>query len=295
MQIELIETYLDLMETRSFNRTAERMNLRQSTVSHRVKALEASLGRSLFTRNKGGTAPTPAGLRFLDHARALQRQWHEAARTVESAGAYEHAMRIGVQQDVAEELAGPWLRTIRADLPGTSIYIEADYSNQMNRDLASGDLDLAILYTPHFLPDLHYERIGEMTYVLVSTLSPNVEDLNRDNYISASYSPAFDRMHRLALPHLATSALSSGQNVTISGLLKSLGGGAFVTKATADELHRAGIAHIVGDVASIPQTVYAATGIRTRHAHQHRRAIAAMEALLGAGTPEPQEPGPPKG
>ncbi len=36
--------------------------------------------------------------------------------------------------------------------------MEADYSNQMNRDLAAGELDLAILYTPHFLPDLHYER-----------------------------------------------------------------------------------------------------------------------------------------
>ena len=52
--------------------------------------------------------------------------------------------------------------------------MEADYSNQMNRDLAAGDLDLAILYTPHYLPDLHYERIGEMTYTLVGTTrAPN--------------------------------------------------------------------------------------------------------------------------
>ena len=29
MQIELIETFLDLMETRSFNRTAERLSLTQ--------------------------------------------------------------------------------------------------------------------------------------------------------------------------------------------------------------------------------------------------------------------------
>lgn len=280
MQIELIETYLDLMETRSFNRTAERLNLTQSTISHRIKALETALTRRLFTRNKGGTVPTSAGLRFLDHARALQRQWHEAARAVESAGTYEHAMRVGVQQDVAERLAGPWLAAIRADLPATSIYMEVDYSGQMNRDLASGDLDLAILYTPHHLPDLHYERIGEMTYVLVSTLSALAADLRVETYIYANYSPAFDRAQRLALPQFVGAPLASGQNIAIAGLLRSLGGAAFVSRATADDLVESGAARIVADVAPIAQTVYAATGIRTRHAPQHRRIISAMAELL---------------
>ena len=45
MQIELIETFLDLLETRSFNRTAERLGVTQSTVSGRVRALERMLGR----------------------------------------------------------------------------------------------------------------------------------------------------------------------------------------------------------------------------------------------------------
>lgn len=78
-------------------------------------------------------------------------------------------MRLGIQHDLAETIAGRWVAAIRRDLPTTEIYMEADYSNQMNRDLAAGELDLAVLYTPHFLPDLHYERIGELHYVLVST------------------------------------------------------------------------------------------------------------------------------
>lgn len=48
MQIELIETFLDLCETRSFNRTAERLGVTQSTISGRVKALEGALGQRLF-------------------------------------------------------------------------------------------------------------------------------------------------------------------------------------------------------------------------------------------------------
>ncbi|MDO9414675.1 LysR family transcriptional regulator [Pararhizobium sp.] len=280
MQIDLIETFLDLMETRSFNRTAERLNITQSTVSHRVKTLEAQFNRKLFTRNKGGTAPTASGLRFLDHAKALQHQWHEATRAVESAGAYERSMRLGIQHDLAEAVAGQWLSAVRSELPGTSIYMEADYSIQMNRDLAAGDLDLAILYTPHYLPDLHYERIGDLVYTLVSTQARLVADVKPETYIQAVYSPAFDRAHRLALPQLSAAPIASGQNGAITDLLRTLGGAAYVTRSTAAQLVDTGAATAVEDAPPIAQAVYAATSIRTRHAHQHQRIIAVMAGLL---------------
>lgn len=44
MNIDWIETYLDLLETRSFHATAENLALTQSTVSHRIAKLEESLG-----------------------------------------------------------------------------------------------------------------------------------------------------------------------------------------------------------------------------------------------------------
>ncbi|MCA1367680.1 LysR family transcriptional regulator [Bradyrhizobium sp. BRP14] len=280
MQVDLIETFLDLMETRNFNRTAERLNITQSTVSHRVKALEAQFNRKLFTRNRGGTVPTAAGLRFLDYAKAMQNQWHEATRAVTSAGALERSMRLGIQHDLAETLAGRWVAAIRRELPTTEIYMEADYSNQMNRDLAAGELDLAILYTPHFLPDLHYERIGELHYVLVSTEARDMTGVRPESYIRSSYSPAFDRAHRLALPHLSGASLAAGQNMAIAGLLRALGGAAYVTKASAERLSEDDVAAIVADAPVIPQAVYAATSLRTRHAHQHRKIIGAMEGLL---------------
>lgn len=280
MQIDLIETFLDLMETRSFNRTAERLNVTQSTVSHRVNALEAEFNRKLFVRGKGGTVPTAAGLRLLDHAKALQSQWHEAARAVESAGAYERAMRIGIQHDVAEVVAGSFLKAVRTELPATSIYLEADYSNQMNRDLGAGDLDLAVLYTPHHLPDLHYERIGEISYVLVSTSAKTVSEIRPESYIYANYSPAFDRAHRAALPQFSTTPIAAGRNLMLSELIVTLGGAAYVMRRTAGELSKNGIAQPVADAPEIIQTVHAATHVRSRHAHQHRRLIAILADLI---------------
>ena len=282
MQIVLIETFLDLMETRNFNRTAERLNITQSTVTHRINALEGMFGRKLFARNKGGTQPTAAGLRFLDHAKALQHQWHEAARAVETAGAYERSMRLGLQHDLAAHFAGDWLAAVRRDLPGTSIYVEVDYSNQMNRDLGAGDLDLAILFTPHYLPDLAYERIGEVQYEMVSNRVARIEDVRPEDYIQAVYSPAFDRLHREAHPALSTAPIASGETTAVLALLQKLGGSAFVMAADAKRLLRTGAASRVIGAEPIAQAVYAAANVRTRHAHQHRRIVAIMQALLAA-------------
>ncbi|MCP8893888.1 LysR family transcriptional regulator [Shinella daejeonensis] len=282
MQIVLIETFLDLMETRNFNRTAERLNITQSTVTHRINALEGTFGRKLFARNKGGTQPTAAGLRFLDHAKALQHRWHEAARAVESAGAYERSMRIGLQHDLAADFAGDWLAAVRTDLPGTSIYVEVDYSNQMNRDLGAGNLDLAILFTPHYLPDLHYERIGDVSYEMVSNRVSQIEDVRPEDYIQAVYSPAFDRLHREAHPALSTAPIASGETTAILALLQKLGGSAFVMAADARRLLQRGAAGRVAGVEPITQPVYAAVNVRTRHAHQHRRIITVMQALLAS-------------
>jgi DNA-binding transcriptional LysR family regulator len=282
MQIDLIETFLDLMETRSFNRTAERLNITQSTVSHRVNALETAFNRKLFTRGKGGTLPTAAGLRLVDHAKALQSQWHEAARAVEAAGTYERAMRIGIQHDVAELVVGRFLKAMRSEMPGTSIYLEADYSNQMNRDLGAGDLDLAVLYTPHHLADLHYERIGEIAYILVSTNAKTISDIRLEDYIYANYSPSFDRAHRLAMPQFASAPVSTGRDLMVAELLSTLGGTAYVTRRTATALMAKGLVQPVADAPEIAQGVHAATNIRSRHAHQHRRLIAILSELIAA-------------
>ncbi len=280
MQIEQIETFLDLIETRSFNRTAERLNVTQSTVSHRINALEAAFNRKLFLRGKGGTVPTVAGLRLLDHAKALQSQWHEAARAVEAAGTYERSMRIGIQHDIAEMIGASFVKAMRAQMPATSIYLEADYSIQMNRDLAAGDLDLAVLYTPHHLPDLHYEPIGEVAYVLVSTSTNRLSEIRQQDYVYANYSPAFDRAHRQALPDLAGAATSAGRNIILADLVTRLGGAAYLARTTADRLVREGSVSVVADAPVIAQAVFAATNIRSRHAHQHRKLTPALAKLL---------------
>ncbi len=277
MNPEFIETFLDLMETASFNRTAERLGITQSTVSNRIATLEGQLGRKLFARSRAGTRATAAGQRFLSHALSLRHEWNEARRSVSDAGIYARALRIGIQADLAANHIGEWVSDIRKALPQASIYVEVDYSNQMGADVLAGELDLAVMFTPRHMTDLNYENVGEIRYVMVSTDAPRIEDVAADRYIRANYSPAFDRAHRHILPALSAAPVASGLNTAICGLLASLGGSAFVLEESADELAGSGAFRKVGGVDPIVQPVYVAVHLRNRHAHVHRRLTAIIK------------------
>jgi DNA-binding transcriptional LysR family regulator len=156
MQIDHLETFLDLCETRSFNRTAERLGLTQSTISARIAALEAALGAKLFTRSRAGTDLTTEGSRFEPHARALRHEWHEARRRIQVPDRAAHLIRLGIQNDLAAQHIGEWIADFRRALPDTAFYIEPDYSNQMCADVLTGILDFAVMYSPKPHPDLHF-------------------------------------------------------------------------------------------------------------------------------------------
>lgn len=280
MQIELLETFLDLMETKSFNRTAERLDLTQSTVSARIQTLETTLGRKLFTRSRAGTQPTPAGFRLLDHARTLRHQWNEARRAVRNTGNFAQSMRIGMQHDLASSHIADWVTGFRTTLPDTAFYIELDFSNQMSADLQAGEIDLSIMFTPKNLPDLHYEHIGELAYRMISSNAVHINDIDPQSYIFTNYSPAFDKAHRQVMVNIAETPLSSGQNITVCGLLSALGGTAYVLEESAEEMVAAGGFSFVRGAPRIPQTVYFAVHLRNRHSHIHRRLLASVRKQL---------------
>ncbi len=278
MQIELVETFLNLCETRSFNRTAERLGVTQSTVSGRIAALEQVLGARLFDRSRAGTDLTPEWQRFEPHARHLCQGWTEARRAVAPAGAAA-TLRIGIQHDLAAGRIGDWVQAFRAALPDRAFYIECDYSPQMCIEVERGTLDFALLYTPYPHPDLHFVSSGAMRYALISGTGPAHADLRAESYVRGSYAPAFDIAHRAALPEMADSPFGSGANVAVAGLVAQIGGAGFVLDQTAEALVAQGF-HRVGDVAPIDQPIYAALHLRNRLNPVHRRLLRITGAEL---------------
>lgn len=289
MQSELIDTFLDLVETRSFHRTADRLNVTQSTISARVVAMEDAVGARLFTRSRAGTNLTTEGLKFESHARGMRHAWTEAQRAVTATGNKALNLRIGIQHDLATgemgQQIGIWIAAFRKALPECGFYIEPDYSAQMCADIARGSLDFAVIYTPQMGADLHIASLGEVNYRLISSQGSKRADLSPDSYIRAAYSAAFDTIHAATLPEMAGAALASGQNAAMVGLLMAMGGAGFVMEDSAAALVASGRFAYVMDVQAISQPVFGVTHLRHRTSGMHKRLAQIVQRKMAQTRP----------
>ncbi len=280
MQTDLLDTFLDLVETRSFNRTADRMGLTQSTVSGRIASLEADLGARLFTRSRAGTDLTPEGVRFESYARTLRQGWNEAARRIKVPGRAADFLKLGIQNDLSALHLGEWVAEFRRALPDTALYIEPDYSNQMCADLLTGAQDFAVMFSPKPHPDLHFTSVGEVSYRMISSTTDQREGIDPASYVFAHFSPAFEAMHRQLLPELAQAAVSVGQSASVASLLQAMGGAGYVLDHTAEGMIATGPFRAVVDAPTLRQPVYAATHLRHRINPLHRRLMRIIQRRL---------------
>jgi LysR family transcriptional regulator, flagellar master operon regulator len=283
MQLEQIITFLDLVETRSFGLTAERLGITQSTVSARVGALERALGSTLFYRGRSGTSPTPAGRRFEEHARSITASWGLARQALGTINRFDGSLRIASQVSLTDTLLFDWMDGIRIELPKVALHIESDYSPQMIDDLAFGNLDIGVLYAPRYLPEIQFEQIMTQQFVLVSSMAERLADVDPSSYVRAGYTPAIEKAHSEMLPELSRPRISVGLDLLAVMHLKRNGGSAYVPQHAVHDLVKSRTASPVTDAPVIGQPVFSAVHIRRRTNTEVRKALKILHGLLATG------------
>ena len=258
---EQIDTFLDLCDTRSFNRTAERMGVTQSTVSGRIAALEKYLDQTLFRRSRAGCHLTTEGLRFQAHARLMQRTLTQARLAANASGQHPVTVRLGLQNDLAASDPARWVAHVRAAAPNAALLIEADFSAQMCRDVQQGVLDIALMFTQHPHPDIHFETLGELPYVMMAPTGSGLNrlaDITADRYVFARLAPAFERLHIDRLPALSEAPLAAGQGAVVQGLMMQLGLAGYQDIHAARRLIAEGRGHRVEGAPMLAQPIHGA-------------------------------------
>lgn len=282
MQLDLIETFLDLMESRSFHLTAERLGITQSTVSTRIRSLETELGSSLFSRGRSGASPTAAGKRFEEHARSIKASWGLARQELGSLDRHEGALRIACTVSLVDSLLPDWMDLLLAEMPKLALHVEADYSPQMIDDIAFGNLDLGLLYAPRYLPEIQFELVLKQQFVLVSSMARQLSDIDLSTYVRAGYTPSLEKAHSELLPALSRPRLSVGLDMIAMQRLRRHGGSAYVPRHALADLFASGL-QPVADAPAIEQPVYLAMHIRRRSSSAARNAAKALRALIATG------------
>src|SRR6202048_2727315 len=144
LDLELLRSFVSVVDAGGFTRAGERVHRTQSTVSQQIKRLEDDLGQPLLNRSGKDVTPTEAGARLLSDARRLL-SLAEEARDVMTRSGNEGAVRLGIPEDFAAYRLAKLLATFSRSRPGLRLDVRADQSTYLRRELDRGELDLALL------------------------------------------------------------------------------------------------------------------------------------------------------
>lgn len=236
MDIDLARTFLAICETGNFNRAAELINVTQSTVSMRIKALEDMLGRSLFIRGKAGASLTGAGLLFRRYATTLVRTWEQARQEVALPPEFQGVLAVGGQITLWDNLILKWIPWMKTAVPDMAIRAEVGLSDWLMRQLLDGLLDVAVMYTPQSQPGFVIEELLAEKLVLVSS-TPGGTGAGGPGYVYVDWGPEFRIHHGNAFPDLPMPALSVSHGpLALQYLLDNGGAGYFALRLVREHL-----------------------------------------------------------
>ena len=159
-----IQHFLETVRTGSMSRAAQRLGVNQTTVSRRIAALEAHLGKQLFERSAHGRVLTPVGERLVgaaeqmaDEAHAIERQ--VMAESLELSG----VLRVTVADVCTQALAMPAIQSFARQYPEVDLEIIA---TRDVLDLAAREADVALRSTDTPPPNLVGRRIARLAYAV---------------------------------------------------------------------------------------------------------------------------------
>lgn len=141
--------FVAVVEAKSFTAAAEVLHVAQPALSQHMQRLEQELGQQLMVRHSRGVEPTDAGLRLLEHARAILKSVETARHEVRNFRDEQRgSVRLGMPRSLCETLGVELVTTWPREHPNVNLQIVEQLSNTLTEWLLAGRLDLALTYSP---------------------------------------------------------------------------------------------------------------------------------------------------
>lgn len=255
MDIELARTFVEIVSTGSFIKAADRLHVAQTTVSARVRLLEEQLGRPLFVRNKAGATLTPAGEQFLRFAPTFVQLWQRARQQVAVPEGHRAVLTVGSEVSLWQPILLDWVKAMRRSHPDIALRVHVDMPQDLITHVASGLVDIAIMYAPQHRPGLEIDLLLEEELVLVTT------DLERyragdPHYVYVEWGPEFSLHHAVSFPDSTPSLVANLGPLALTYILSEGGSGYFRMNAVRPYLE-SGELHLISGAPQFSFPIYA--------------------------------------
>jgi len=174
----LLRYFLAVAELGSFSKAAAKANVTQPTLSVGIAKLEDQVGARLFERTTRRVSLTPAGSRFLTHARRIAQEYEAALREVAEAPQLKR-VRAGVLSTIPARDLGRVVAHHAKHGGQEAIEILDSTERDIANRLSDGRLDVAITILRPGLESFAQEALRTEAYVLFVGANHNLSGSER--------------------------------------------------------------------------------------------------------------------
>jgi DNA-binding transcriptional LysR family regulator len=146
VKLKQLQSFVGVAEHGSLARAAAASDQAESLISRHVGALETEWGDRLFERTGRGMVLSDFGRRMLPEVRAALEQLDRLGGVVrEAAGVPTGTVHVGVLPSLARQLLPLLFADLRATAPAVTLHAAEGFSGNLDEQLASGRLDMAVI------------------------------------------------------------------------------------------------------------------------------------------------------
>lgn len=168
MELRQLRYFVAIVDHGSLSRAARILHIVQPALTAQLHQLEEELEVQLLHRSAQGMQATDAGKIFYEHAQAILKQVHDAKSAVrQSTDKPSGTVALGIPQSASGALAFPLLKAVRAVYPDIVFQLTEELTGNLTEQLASGRLNLAILFDDGQLGKFNTQALveEEMMYI----------------------------------------------------------------------------------------------------------------------------------
>ena len=147
LDIDLLQSFVAVVESRSFTRAAERVHRTQSTVSQQIQKLELIFGAALLKRTTapGQISLTEDGEALLQYSQRILKLVREAEYVVGKKKAPRAIVRLGLPEDFKAEHLTDLLASFGNEFPDIRVDTVCGLTAEVEPLLRLSELDLALM------------------------------------------------------------------------------------------------------------------------------------------------------
>jgi len=167
MQIQNFKTFCDLVETKSFSKSARLNGVTQSAVSQQLKAMEGHYDMLIIDRNQKKFRLTPQGAKLYSSFKEILTVYERlTCELQEMRNIVSGTIQIATVNSIGLHELPPYMKTFMQEFPSVNVRIEYRRANLVYEDVIHGSVDIGLVAFPKKHRELTVVNFSEDELIL---------------------------------------------------------------------------------------------------------------------------------